>query len=333
MSVDVFGRRVQPGERVKFRAKVAEQNDGSDVTVPVAVICGKADGPVVLLMGAQHGDEYSGWSVFSLLLPTISPDTLRGTVIGLPITCPFAFFGESRVNTFDYEFLNFNRIWPGDPSGFLSQRMADTIFRECVTRANYVVDFHEGGRDFLARYLSIGGSPVVRSRVGDQKRQLAVWFGHGIPVREYEMTAEAIRLGRGGTIHEAAGQIGIPALTVELGGGGTVWEEFQRDGVAGARNILIGLEMLSGEMAAVDRPQAVMHTCQWVRPSHGGFLVNDVKLGDVVTAGAPLGRLLDPYGDLVEVLTAPFRSVILDTRFTTAMHPGDWAFQCGRLDP
>lgn len=212
--------------------------------------------------------------------------------------------------------------------------MADTLFREVVTKAQYVIDFHEGGRDFLARYLSIGGSSAVRTRVGERKRQLAVWFGHGIPVREYEMTEEAARLlGRTSTIHEAAGLAGIPALTVELGGGGTVWDEFQRDGIAGTRNILIGLGMLSGELVGTDRPQAFVRTCQWARPSHGGLLVNDVKLNDVVDAGQALGRLFDPYGDLVEVLHAPFRSVILDTRFTTAMHPGDWAFQCGRLEP
>ncbi|MBI4278127.1 MAG: succinylglutamate desuccinylase/aspartoacylase family protein [Armatimonadetes bacterium] len=331
MDVRIFGRNIAAGERAQFRVKVAEQNDGSDVTIPVIGVRGTRDGPVLALTGAIHGDEYAGWNVMRTLLPAIEPRRLRGTVVALPITNPFAFYGESRVNKLDYEFLNLNRIWPGDPNGFLSQVMAHRIFDGCLRHASYIIDYHEGGRDFLARYLMIGGAEAVRQKVYAQQERMARWFGQGIPIRDITLTEEMVRMGRWGTLGEAAGLLGIPTLVPELGGGGRIWDHFLQDGVRGTRNVMIGLEMIDGPMEGTDQPQHVARTGQWARPAHGGFVINRVELGDVVEEAGILGEVLDPYGQVVETLRAPFKSVILDTRFTTAVHPGDWTFSCGRI--
>jgi len=331
MNVEVFGRTIPRASRVEFRTKVAEQNDGSDVTIPVMAIGGAGDGPRLVLMGAQHGDEYSGWNVMRAVFAGITPERLRGTLVGLPITNPFAFFGESRVNKLDYEFLNLNRIWPGNPEGFLSQRMAHVIFDQCLRRATHIIDFHEGGRDFLARYMIIGGTEEIRAKVQPQEAEMARWFGQGIPIYDTHTTEAMTRLGRWGMVSEAAAHLGIPVLVPEIGGGGRVWDNFQTDGVRGTRNVMIGLGMLDGTMEGNEAVQHMAPFTTWARPSHGGFLINRVDLGAVVAEGDPLGDLLDPYGKVVETLQAPFRAVIMDTRFTTAMHPGDWAFHCGRL--
>jgi predicted deacylase len=91
------------------------RNDGSPVEVPVIVVNGAHDGPVVWLIGANHGDEYNG-----------------PAVIGVPVVNPLGFYSVSRTVTLDYEHFNFNRIWPGDPKGLLTQRIAHAIFTECV---------------------------------------------------------------------------------------------------------------------------------------------------------------------------------------------------------
>jgi len=330
MTVEFFGHQVAPGERARFRVKVAEQNDGTDVTIPVIVIHGVEPGPAVALTGAIHGDEYAGWNVMRTLLPTIEPRGLRGTVVALPITNPFAFYVEARVNTFDYEFMNLNRIWPGDPAGFLSQRMAHTIFQECLRRVDCIVDYHEGGRDFLARYVSVGTHAHFRGRLNATLGDLATWFGHGIPIKEAPVEGAPPRPTGPGTLSDVAVREGIAALVPEVGGGGSIWDHFLADSVEGTRNVLIGLTMLDGEMRGLGDQLVVKHN-RWVRADHGGLLVNRVSLGDVVDAGAVLGHVLDPFGDVVQTLQAPFRSVLLDTRFTTALHPGDWAFSCGQL--
>jgi predicted deacylase len=332
MSKAVFGRVVDAGARAEFRVKVAEHNDGSDVTIPVAVLAGARPGPTLVVAGGVHGDEYAGWAVLRALLPSLDPAALAGTIVGLPIANPFALYVESPVNTLDYEYMNLNRIWPGQAGGYLSQQMAHVIFDGCLKHADYIIDIHDGGRDLLARYLIIAGTPEVRARVQPQALQMARWFGQGYPIRDMELGEAEIRMGRRGALYEAAGAAGIPLLMPELGGGGRVDPALVAQGVTGTRNVLIGLRMIAGAMEGADRPQPMVRSSDWVQPRRGGFTISHVGLGDVVEEGQDLGAVMDPFGRVAETLRAPYRSVLLDVRHVTAVHPGDLMYHCGRLD-
>jgi len=52
---------------------------------------------------------------------------------------------------------------------------------------------------------------------------------------------------------------------------------------------------------------------------------------NIVEEGTPLADILDPFGEIVETLVAPFDSVIMDTRFIATVVPGDWTYHCGKL--
>jgi predicted deacylase len=332
VSKPIFGRTFNTGERSEFRVKVAEHNDGSDVTIPVAVLRGARDGPTVAIIGGVHGDEYSGWAVLRALLPTIDPAMLAGTIIALPIANPFAMYAESPVNTLDYEYMNLNRIWPGHARGYLSQQMAHVVFDGGLAPADHIIDIHDGGRDLLARYLIIAGTPEVRARVHAKALQMARWFGQGYPIRDMELGEAEIKMGRRGALYEAAGAAGIPLLMPELGGGGRVDPVLVSQGTAGTRNVLLGLQMIAGTPQGADLPQAHVRVSDWLQPTRGGFSMSQVELGAVVEAGQVLGIVMDPLGRVVETLRAPYRSVLLDVRHVTAVHPGDLMYHCGRLD-
>src|SRR5690606_11886588 len=139
----LFGRTVRRGETATFRAPVTELVDGTVVSVPVMVIVGASDGPTVLLSGAIHGDEYHGPSAIPKLMQGISPRELSGILIGIPIMNPLSYLTEERVASLDYEHLNLNRIWPGDPNGFVSLRLAAKLFEEVVLKCDYIFDYHE----------------------------------------------------------------------------------------------------------------------------------------------------------------------------------------------
>ena len=55
------------------------------------------------------------------------------------------------------------------------------------------------------------------------------------------------------------------------------------------------------------------------------------ELGAIVEAGQVLARIHDPFGNVVEEIKAPYRAVILDTRHSAVVYPGDWTYHCGRL--
>lgn len=331
---NLFGKMVRAGEKVNFRAPIAELPDGTPVTVPVVVARGRAEGPTLALSGAIHGDEYNGVAAISRLFKQLDAHELRGTLVGVPIMNPFAYYAERRLNVFDYELQNLNRIFPGDPRGDLGQIMAHRLFTEIFGSTDYLIDYHEGGRDFMARYLIVGGGLEAAEEAVERGRQMARWFGHEVPVAFTRRLHVDRRPGYGGTLNGAAGQLGIPTLAAELGGAGRVWEEHVADAVAGTRNVMIGLGMLSGEMVRTQDQQYFCETHEWPRPTRAGLLVPtpEAELNAVVEEGQLLANILDPFGEVVEEIRAPFRSVILDTRHSAVVYPGDWTYHCGKVE-
>ncbi len=330
--MEVLGLKCERGSKAHGRVAIGELYDQSTVTLPIRIVRGAKDGPVVALTALIHGDEYNGMATINRLAAAIDPAELSGTIIGVVCANPLAYNSAERISRFEYERLNLNRIFPGNPDGFIAERLAHAIFENVIKQADYLLDFHEGGRDFMAKYL-IG---IEIEGVDDSVRQtsddLARAFGLGIPTLKGKLSPERIRLGRAGTATIQASVIGKPALGVELGGGGTLWPEYVELGVTGTTNVLKHLGMLPGAPVQVARPQYFCRQSMWPRPRHGGILEQYVGLGDVVEAGQLVARVLDVFGAPIEELRSPYRAVILDIRHTAPILTGEWTVHCGRLE-
>ncbi|MEQ9815074.1 MAG: succinylglutamate desuccinylase/aspartoacylase family protein [Azospirillaceae bacterium] len=330
----VFGQTTQPGQSSRYRAKVSELNDGTEVTVPVMVHVGAQDGPTVMLSGAIHGDEYNGPASIPRIFDLLDPSTLKGALIAVPVMNPFSYYTRERCASLDYEHLNLNRIWPGDANGLPTQRLAHALFSQCVEQSDYVLDYHEGGVAFLANYIILGGTVETKKKVGDKQLEMARWFGDGMPVDDATIGEAAIRMGRAGALSEAAGSHGIPAIGIEIGGAGTVWPDWVERSVNGSLRILKGLGLIDSAPAETNSSdQIICNTTTWLRPSHGGLIrpYDAAQIHAIIDQGTPLADLLDPFGNVLETLSAPFDSVIMDTRFISTVMPGDWTYKCGKL--
>ncbi|MEK6216551.1 MAG: succinylglutamate desuccinylase/aspartoacylase family protein, partial [Boseongicola sp.] len=74
---------------------------------PVPVISLKGgDGPVLLLIGGTHGDEFEGPSVIMRLIHALDPASIRGQVIAIPALNTPAVMSSSRVSPLDGANLN-----------------------------------------------------------------------------------------------------------------------------------------------------------------------------------------------------------------------------------
>ncbi len=332
-TLQLFGRAIEPGSCHAFRAPVGEMNDGSPIAMPVLAMRGTREGPTVVLSGAVHGDEFGGPIAIQQLFASLDPKELSGTLVGLPIMAPLAYFSRSRANDLDYEHFNLNRLWPGDADAFQTQRIAHLVFNEVVRKADYLLDYHEGGVAFLARYLLLGGSEATIRKVGEKQVQMARWFGMGIPFA-YRQTSDAlVRVGKLGNLTEAAGQLGIPGVSVELGGGGTYRRDFIDISIAGTRRVLQGAGLLPGGPPPPDPDQVMVRETTWLRPRRGGLLIpsDAAMLGSRIVAGTSLARIVDPLGEPVDDLVAPHDSVILDIRLVASVYPGDWTYHLAKL--
>ena len=131
--------------------KLPHSHDDSawgSMMIPITV-AQNGEGPTVLFTGANHGDEYEGPIALFDLAQSINANDLSGRVIIVPGMNYPAFRAGKRTSPIDGG--NMNRVFPGNPAGTLTEKIADYFQRTLLPMADYVVDFHSGGKtlDFL----------------------------------------------------------------------------------------------------------------------------------------------------------------------------------------
>src|SRR5215472_4300185 len=110
--------------------------------VPVAVIK-NGEGPTVVLEGGNHGDEYEGPIVIGELIRDLVPGEVQGRLILMPANNVHAVIAGQRTSPVDG--LNFNRVFPGDPRGSMTQQIAAFMTDHVFPRADAFLDLHSGG--------------------------------------------------------------------------------------------------------------------------------------------------------------------------------------------
>ena len=325
----LYGENLGRGEKRNIWAQVASYPDGTPIGVWVRAVKGKKDGPTLTLLGAQHGDEYSGIEIINRIIDKVDPQVLTGSILAVPVSNPLAFNTAYRITppSIGYEHLNMNRVWPGNPKGLLTERIASSLWEELVKGCDVVLDMHEGGKAFMARYIHARGIEETARKVGEKNRQLYQWFGQGVPVLGGVRTQSYMM----GSLSIQTGIRDIPCIGVELGGGGRLWEDMVSVGVQGVWNIMIGLDMIQDEPMGQDIKQHVASESSWPKTSTGGLFTNKCELNAVVEKKEKVGELRNTVGEIIEELYAPYRSVIFDTRYQPTVYPGDWTVHCGKI--
>lgn len=296
------------------RIPVATMVNGSELALTIHTFRG-GDGPVVGLSAAIHGDEPIGTEVLRRLATLLrQPDAgLRGTVRMLPVGNPLAYETNTRHTPLDH--VNLNRVFPGDPDGWLTEQLAAKIAQHFLVDLDAYVDFHAGGAYSVVDYVFMTDAPELSRAFGTR-----LLYTPKIP---YPNTTATI-----------AAERGIPGVTVELGGGLYQEEEYARRNLDGLLNVLRRVGVLAGPVQPAPE-QILMHDLTTIRPHHGGILVPEVHVPDLaqeVPGGTVLGRIYSPYTfELLETITAPFaRSLLVLLRDNLApIHPGSYMYMVG----
>jgi uncharacterized protein len=80
----------------RFHIGLSGNSLGTPIFVPVVVIRGKYNRPVVGVTSTIHGNELNGIPVIHRLLPTIDPAQLRGTVVAVPVVNTPGYLNQQR---------------------------------------------------------------------------------------------------------------------------------------------------------------------------------------------------------------------------------------------
>lgn len=258
----------------------------AQVMVPVQVMA-HGSGPTVLLMGGNHGDEYVGQVAVLRLMQELKLEHIQGRLIMLPVLNPPAAGAATRLSPMDGK--NFNRCFPGNPAGSVSEIMADFLTRELIPRAEVVIDLHAGGRGVAfhpCAHMHWVDDPAQRARMA----AATAAFGSDLAF----LYADVAGVGLLPT--EVEGQ-GKTMVSTEFGGGETVPAEVHRGCQDGVRRVLRHVGLLRDEAAPPParggRPprwvQALSREDYVFSPEPGLFearvpLGGDVGKGDVVGA-------------------------------------------------
>ncbi len=268
---------IKRGTKAVKRVDAAEDGGGS-LFFDVNIVSGKEDGPTLLLCSGIHGDELKGIEAVRRAVFGLDPDKIEGNVIGVPVVNIDAYRSGSRNDPHDPK--DMNRVFPGDPKGSITERIAESFFKRIAKDADYILDIHSAAypEAFLSHTRVRRWDPS--GRTGD----LIKAFGTDL-VWEYG--------GHSGMLQSCAIGNKIPTITVEIGPYVGMKDDGKGRGVEGIYNVMKSLDMLEGEVRVPESQIVIKDDRIRLRSRVKGIFKTGQRLGDPVWGGQTLGRIID----------------------------------------
>ncbi|MAX75055.1 MAG: succinylglutamate desuccinylase [Nioella sp.] len=313
-SVTVGTATAKPGEMVRGAIPALDLAGGVKVEIPVIVINGAGAGPTFWVNAAIHGDEPEGPLACALAVRRIDPAKLRGAVVLVPCVNPLAFSAAERGNPLDTFAYDMNRVYPGKPDGYFTDRLADAHWQAMKDVADMEISIHSGGaHSFLDKAIFVDERP--------ESVELAKAMGEGWGCIMSNFT-------KSGSPMAALNNAGKVGITVELGGRShTSPKLFRYVGEELAKSILnicYHYDMLDGQAtyptdATIGQQQALL------APASGIFLPEEgVEFLTMMKKGDTIARIINIFGDEVGQLRAPADGMFFGLRALPNVNQGDW---------
>lgn len=315
---------VQPGESFSGYLPVPNK-ENIDCAIPFTVIHGAKEGKVLALVAGVHGYEYPPILALYRLKTMVDPARLSGTLLLIHIANRPSF--EKRTIYYNpYDWKNLNRVFPGNPEGTLSQRIAHVLTEEVIKRCDALIDLHCGdGNEALIPYTywMVSGD----EKMDGATRKLALAFGIKHIIIDETRTkdlADSKYLGNTAVLR------GKPAITTESGYLGMSDEESVATNVRGALSVMRHLKMIEGSPEPATEPLWI-DRYEVVFSQHEGLFYPLTKMGYHVVQREKVGFIADFLGNVVEEVRAPFGGIVLYIINTPPIGKGEPLFEVGRV--
>lgn len=309
-SLIILGTEVAPGTSTRLSWKPDQSFEGIATPTPVLVVNGAKKGPTLCLTAAIHGDELNGIEIVRRILYEAKAHKLNGRLIGVPIVNLQGFHRTSRYLP---DRRDLNRYFPGNPQGSSASRIAHSFFHNVISHCDALVDLHTGS--FHRTNL-----PQLRADLShDDIITLSQSFGATVVLHN---------TGRAGTLRRAATDVGIPAVTMEVGESLHLQQSSVNHGVKSIETLLNKMAMYK-RLSLWGDPEPVFYRSQWIRVDQGGILLSKVALGEYVHTGELLGTVTDPITNAQNGIFSPFKGRIIGRALDQVVMPGFAAFHIG----
>ncbi len=273
--------------------------------IPVTTIQGARPGPVFALIAGNHGYEYPPIIALQRLRAGIDPEKLAGTIVMVHVANMPSFLGRT-IYFSPVDGKNLNRVYPGNPEGTVSDRIAYAITTEVIEKADYVLDLHCGdGNEWLRPYVYQTVTNNAEMDASIARLALAFGIDHILvdrnrptdPARSMYCSTTAITRGK-------------PAMTIESGYLGTTDPQCVAEIVSGVRGVLRELQMMDDGPAPLMKP-VYLDPSEVVSSPETGILYPHVERDQHVTKGTILAHITDFFGTTIAEVPAPIDGLVL----------------------
>ena len=305
---------ITPGERRTIELPVTDLYTHTSLKMPVQVVRGKKPGPTLFLSAAIHGDEINGVEIVRRVLDYKGLDTIRGTLIAVPIVNVQGFLAQSRYTP---DRRDLNRCFPGNSHGSVASRLANLFVQEIVLKSDCGIDLHTAAihRDNL---------PQIRAQLQNpETARLAQAFDAPVVLNTNL---------RDGSLRHYADEQGIPILLYEAGEALRFEESSIRIGARGVLNVMRELGMLRPSRKKSQSKSVTANSSHWIRAQRSGILRATVGLGCSVSKGQTLGTISDPFGIQEQSMKAEHPGILIGRTNLPLVNEGDAVFHIARFE-
>ncbi|GJL86283.1 MAG: succinylglutamate desuccinylase [Micavibrio sp.] len=311
----IGGVPIKKGERKRVLLDVAKLYDFTDMNIPIEVVRGKEDGPVLFVSGAVHGDEINGVEIIRRLLTKKTLKSIKGTLIAVPIVNVFGFNTNSRYLP---DRRDLNRSFPGAENGSLTAQLAYTFMDEVIKHCTHGIDLH-------CAAVNRVNLPQIRACLDDLETQKMA-HAFNVPVVLHSEL-------RDGSLRAATGELKIPTLLFEGGEALRFNEKTIKSGLNGVLSVMREIGMLKPlKNKSVPHDVFVARSSHWIRAPHSGILSAKATLGTRVKKGQILGIISDPFGREKHDITARRTGIVIGMATLPLLNRGEAVYHIAAFE-
>lgn len=284
---------LKKGEVHRLHMHLTDNSLGVPWRVPVVVIKGVEEGPVLGITAAVHGNELNGISNIFKLIHELDPLKLKGTLVLIPIANVPGYLKNQREFS---DGSDLNRIMPGKVKGPSGEMYAYQFTNKIVSQFNYLLDLHTASHGRV-------NSLYIRADIeSEETRTLAYLQNPQIIVKKYDEE---------GTLRAWANEHGVHAITIEIGNANAFQQKLIYETHEGIMNTLRHLEMIEGEVEDMIADATVCDKSYWIYSSKGGIVEVFPKLADKVKRDEVIAKVYDVFGQVKEVVKADKSGIVI----------------------
>ena len=283
-----------PKNEISYRwIHIASNGIGQPILVPIIIAKGNKEGKVLGLTAVVHGNELNGMSIIQKVFNSLELDKLSGTLVGVPVVNVPSILNNDRLFI---DGTDINRIMPGKSDGNRSEVYSHRIVNRIVKHFDFLLDLHTAS---FGRVNSFYIRADLKSKTAYELANL----------QNPEIILNAPP--KDGTLRGAAADLGIEAITIEVGDPDKFQKGMIKSGLQGVYNTMVHLGMYEKELNLENTLPVTCEKSLWLYTDMGGILQVIPNLAQRVRKGELIATLRDVFGRVINEYSSPNNGIVI----------------------